>query len=160
MVEIQSKEAIDKMSEELKVQPALLLPRELGKMIVPTYEINPDKMITRVTSAERATTGTTVMTTAHATKNTFLVGATLTGQADILSDGTSFGLIVTLPGQSIQNILKLSKITLTVYSGQISIAFPEPILLEKSSSISISHTFTVGAQVIGGTAMLHERDPQ
>ena len=62
MVDIQSKEVIDKISDELKVQPALQIPRELAKQIQLVYEVNPLRIANIVRSATIINTTSTIFT--------------------------------------------------------------------------------------------------
>jgi len=49
MVEIQHKDIVDRMHRDTLIQPAAALPRELGKMIVPTLQVNPVPVFKEIT---------------------------------------------------------------------------------------------------------------
>lgn len=84
MVDIQSKEVIDKISDELKVQPSMAIPRALGKDIQLVYGVNPPKEIkVRFASLSDGTSVTAF--TAATGKRTFLVSASVTVSKDVVS---------------------------------------------------------------------------
>ena len=74
MVDIQSKEVIDKISDELKIQPAMAIPRALAEKIQLVYAVNANPIVNVVANAERSTTGATNVFTTSPTKNFFLTG--------------------------------------------------------------------------------------
>lgn len=48
MVDIQSKDIIDRMHTDTKIQPAMQLPREFGKQILPVLQVNPLPVIKQI----------------------------------------------------------------------------------------------------------------
>lgn len=160
MVDIQSKEVIDKISDELKIQPALQIPRGLSKDIQLTYEVNPQKNISVAADAAKLATGTEVLMTTPTDRDFYLTTAILSGQADVLCDNVSISLNAQLKGKVSNEILRLAKISLTVFSGQIAITFPQPMLLDRGTTILIASTFSAGACSFAGTITGYVTDPQ
>lgn len=160
MVEIQSKEVIDKISDELKIQPALIIPRELMDKIQLVYNINSPNRDSIIRSVSRSTTGSSTLFTTSATRPFFLTSATLVNQSDVTADNTAISLVATPFGQATINPILLNKLTTTVFSGQISQRYDPPILLARSSSITLGSTFTVGASISGASITGFETDPQ
>jgi len=158
-LEIQSKEVIDKISDELKLQPAMKIPRELMDKIQLVYGINPEREI-QVDSTIRATTGSGNILTTSATKKTFLVGATMGYMHDATADSTDNQFLIIPKGKAAQALLRLSKLTTTADARSISISFDKPIELEPGTVVSIQQAFTVGAGTISGTVIFYETEPQ
>lgn len=159
MVDIQSKEIIDKMSDELKVQPAMQLPRELGKQILPVYNVNPVRNV-QIRQASSVVTGTLVMHTTSATKRTFLTSVSLNNQSDVVANNVSIDIIGSALGKQLSDFLSLRKISLTVFRGEAHIVFNPAIEIEKDTNISVRSIFTVGVSVTAATISFYETDPQ
>lgn len=153
MVDIQSKEVIDKISDELKIQPSLQIPRALAKDIQLVYDVGETfKSFIPVSFSDiRITTGTSTLLTAHATRRTFLTGISLSTQADATANNTTIFINATLRGRALATILRLAKVTTTLYEGSLSITFPTPIEIEPSSTVTMTNTFTVGASSAAGS---------
>lgn len=160
MVDIQSKEVIDKISDELKVQPALEIPRTLAKDIQLTYDVNPPRNVKAFVSGAIVTSGSGTITTSHATKRTFLQSCYLKYQADATADSTTYLLTFTPKGFATTEFIKLTKLSLTATIDGLSIVFPKAIELEPNTTIIVTQTFTVGASTMTGGATTWETDPQ
>lgn len=63
VLDIQSKEVIDKISDELKVQPSLEIPRQLDDKIKLVYEVNPRRVCDIVESGVATSSTVTIFTT-------------------------------------------------------------------------------------------------
>lgn len=158
MVDIQSKEVIDKISEELKVQPSMQIPRELAKQIQLIYNINPERKIQIKVADASDSTFANIMTT-HAKKRTFLIGVYLTVSKDVLNDSL-FSSITVIPKKGAQvTIISIRYEPLTAGQFTESIMFPVPIELEKSSGIGISNTTATASIDTGGRIFFYEEDP-
>lgn len=162
MVDIQSKEVIDKISDDLKIQPALQIPRELAKQIQLTYNINPKfNNAVRFVAAGRATTGSTTIFTTSADRRTFLTGVHFQYQHDAAVNSTFLALSAVPVFRNVaENIIIFNKITLTANQDRVFVPFPVPMELAPSSSIVITQTFTLGVGVMNGGITFYEVDPQ
>jgi len=162
MVDIQSKEVIDKISDELKVQPSLEIPRRLMDKIQLVYGVNPDyreKM--RFATATRITTGASTILTSNTTKRTFLTGLYFNYQHDVVADSTGFTITATpIATRAVTNVVNLVKITLTAKQDRVSITFNPPMELAPNTSVVMNQTFTVGVGVMAGGVTFFETDPQ
>ena len=160
MVEIQSKEVIDKMSDELKVQPALLLPRELGKMIVPTFEVNPPRnIIIKTGSASDTATAATIYTT-DIKKRTFLSTIHLSVTKDASAAGTNTRIVLRTREQGVLQLILLQYEPTTAGSFVQTLNFPFPLELQKGAVVEIKHDNATAS--IDGIANIFffETDPQ
>lgn len=151
MVEIQSKEVIDKISDELKVQPSMAIPRELAKDIQLVYNINPDNHEDVLRSTFNTATLFTVPTSQQ---DFFLTGSFITSSSVNQSASQADTLIITPKGKTpvIINAAYTSTPATGVNTNTSNITLSKPIQLEAGSLI----TATVGssASVITITGFL------
>lgn len=159
MVDIQSKEIIDKMSEDLKVQPAMQLPRELGKQILPVFNVNANKIINVVERTSSASSGTSTIMTTDLNRDFFLTDVWVSGTADVTADNVSYVLAFTPRGKASISV-RLLKQTTTAGDHQLHLDFNFPLLLDRGSVITIASAFTVGASTREATAFGFTTDPQ
>jgi hypothetical protein len=149
MVDIQSKEAIDKISEELKVQPAMDIPRELAKQIQLTYDIGGgvDQWVAKFKDSSG------VIYTGTAGKRLFLVAISLSSvshNANTTSkDTVAAQLKGTTSSTKICNVTNGSQAA-TTNTASNTVVFPKPIELESGTAISLSLGSTAGqASIVG-----------
>jgi len=160
MVDIQSKEVIDKISEELKIQPALSIPREISKNIQLTYGVNPKLVSLIVRDGTRTLTGSEVIFTTSSVSDFYLVSVAISNQSNATADNTSVFIQGTPRGKAVQNFLLLSKLTTTATTSQNSINPVIPVLLDRASTIVFGSAFTVGASSTSINLIGYEVDPQ
>ena len=160
MVDIQSKEVIDKISDELKIQPAMQIPRGIGKDIQLIYNVNILRRINSTTHSRRISTGSNTILTTPTDRDFFLVGTYIDSAMSATADSTEM-IIVAEPetGGSV-TINSLNKITLTAFTGNNTIMYPIPIKLRRGSTIVLTHTFTVGSGFTTGIIYAYVTDPQ
>ncbi len=159
MVDIQSKEVIDKISDELKIQPALEIPRQISKEIGLVYTVNPmpDGI---VKSSSTANTGTRIIFTTPTDRDFFMTSSFLGYTCDATCDSITYSLNILPKGRALANVVILSKQTLTTTTENTNFVFPNPILLERGSNINMIQTFSAGTSVINGSISGFEKDPQ
>ena len=105
-LEIQSKEVIDKISEDLKVQPAQKIPRKLSKDIQLSYDCNPlPEMQFKNLVISDSTSG--IIHTTHATKRTFLVGIHLSVSKDANSTSNKSTVIGYGKGKAVSTLISI-----------------------------------------------------
>jgi len=158
-LDIQSKEVIDKISEELKVQPAMSIPRELMDKIQLVYGVNPDRLV-RMIGGSLVDGTTTTLHTTHATKRTFLLSCFMTVAKDVVSDSI-FSTIAVVPfGSGGVNALRIRYQPVTAGQFTEGINYSLPIELEKGTDIDFLHN--AGTASIDGSALItfFETDPQ
>ena len=152
MTDIQSKEVIDKISDELKIQPALVIPRVISKDIQLTYGVNPVRVSDNIDAmsdvAEKTTTGALIILTTSSDKDYFLTSLNVSFVKDAVCDSATgaYSVTVIINGRS-TFLVSLPIITLTAERADIFLAFPSPIKLDRGSNIVITGTFTVGVCV-------------
>lgn len=147
------------MSDELKVQPALALPRELGKMIVPTFEVNPRPQMQFIEGIAGDAVSATIMTT-HSTKRTFLIATSLSVSKDIVSDSVRSYIAVTAKGKTGSIFSQIRYEPLTAGSHLLQFVLPLPIELEPNTIIEIVNTSGTASIDAAGVIYFYETDPQ
>lgn len=160
MVEIQSKEAIDKMSQELKVQPSMALPRTLMNTIQPTFDINTERVVNTAARATAATTGGVDLFVTPSDRDFFMTGLGLTFSCDATADSTVYRVSVTLAGKAAVNIIEVQKQTTTADSQTHFREFTVPVLLERGTALRLIQVFTVGTSVSSGMVQGFTTDPE
>lgn len=163
MVDIQSKEVIDKISDELKVQPALQIPRELAKQIQLTYDVGARRIIDIARGGVRTTSGDLNIFVTPTDKDFFLVSCSIGYIKDAACDdatGIAARILATIDGVG-RDLLGLPGITLTASNDSITSFFPAAIKLSRGTAISITGgSFTLGVKVRFGTMKGFTADPQ
>ena len=161
MVDIQSKEVIDKISDELKIQPALQIPRQLAKDIQLVYGINPERLVQAVSSSSSDATASTIYTTST-TKRTFLIGAQLSLSKDVLATSLNARIdCVPLRSGVAVDIVKIRLEPLTVAQGlNDDIHISIPMELEKGSILQIRSSTAIGSIDMSAVILFYETDPQ
>jgi len=160
MVDIQSKEVIDKISDELKVQPSLQIPRELMKQIQLVYNVNPTRIVNVLESASGSVSGNTVAFTTPATQDFFLTGVTISTISDATADNTSILGFCTLEGKASANFITIVKLTTTAHEQTSVIEFNPPLKLERNTTVGVFTSFTVGANTKAINIIGFVTDPQ
>lgn len=160
MVDIQSKEVIDKISDELKLQPAMQIPRALMEKIMLVYNINPVRIVDLLEKQFSIATGTNNVLTTAATRDTFLTGISWSLHVDAANNGTIASVDVVLPDGRIRDIISLRKLALLEGIFVKVIAFDPPIKLARNSLIRQTHLFTAGASSMSTVIFGYTTDPQ
>jgi len=159
MVDIQAKEIIDKIFEELKIQPALKLPTKIGDKINLVYSVNPQRDM-QVKSAQAVDTAVAGgIHTTSLVKDTYFVGGFLSVSKDVVSNSILTELIVTPKGKAATSFIRLRYEPLTAGDFQHSIILPHPILLERGSAVQIQHNSGTASIDGTGIAYFYEVDP-
>lgn len=160
MVDIQSKEVIDKISNELKVQPALMIPRSLMEKLQLVYNVNPSRVVNLVETATLAVTGGATIFTSSPDRDTFITAITWTLHADVSNDGTAASVSVVLPNGATVFPINIVKIALLEQVFEKTLVFNPPIKVLRNSIIRHSQAFTLGSGAISTTVFGYETDPQ
>ncbi|HEC65382.1 MAG TPA: hypothetical protein ENI23_08810 [bacterium] len=147
------------MSEDLKIQPALALPRNVINSIQPVYNVNPERIVNIVRSQNRATTGISIIFATPTVRKFFLTGAWLSYNHNVTADSVGVTISITIDGVQ-QFILASEKLSLTAVKEHMEISFPFPILIDKGTNILIAQTFSVGAGNIRAGIIGYTTDPQ
>ena len=159
MVDIQSKEVIDKISDELKVQPAVSIPRGLMEKIQLSYSVNPKRIVNVVRNTQRNTTGSATVFATSPDRDFFLTSAFISAVHDATSDGTEMSLNAFVGGVE-RRILQFTKLTTTIFNGILSQTYTPPIKIDRNTNITINNSFTAGASTISTVITGFETDPQ
>jgi len=138
MVDIQSKEVIDKISDELKVQPSMAIPRKLAEQIQLSFNVNAVPRV-RVIDANISDTTSGVILTTSATSDTWVVGASISVAKSVVNDGLFSDIRVTPFGQADDQQLVVVRYEPVTAGSNISSSetYPFPILLAKNSDVVI-----------------------
>lgn len=159
MVDIQSKEVIDKVSDELKIQPAGAIPRAISDRIMLNYNVNPAIRMQVLKADVSDSTGGTIFTTST-TKRTFMIGAEMAISKDVVNDSTLSDIRMTPLGKAAASFLTLKYEPTT--AGQLieSVILPYGIELEPGSTISTRNGSATASIDVTGTVYFYETDPQ
>lgn len=160
MVEIQSKEVIDKISDELKIQPALEIPKELAKLIQLTYVINPKRIIDVFGSGRSTTTGTSTILITSPERDTFITGISWSLHADVTNNGVAANVNITLADGRVVEVINLQKLAALEQLFEKFLMFDPPIKLLRGSSVTHNHTFTLGSSAMNTVIFGYQTDPQ
>jgi len=151
MVEVQNTEVINNLAKELKESNPNMVPRSVMDKIQAVIIANVDhKENTLVFDANRTTTGTTTIFTTPADKDFYLIACSMNYTADVTADSILYSLQAVPFGDVSTQFLSLRKNTVTLQNDNVNISFPIPIKLARSSIISMSQSFTVGASAMDG----------
>jgi len=161
MVDIQSKEVIDKMSEELKVQPSMSLPRTLVNNIQPTFEVGNRRPVVKIAENSLIDGTNAVILTTHATKRTFIIGYLMSLAKDVVATSL-FSTINAVPlnrsGSQTVSILRYEPVT----AGQFIQTYTFPIPMELEPNTTVNFTHSLGVASIDGNCVIYffELDPE
>jgi len=143
-MEIQSKEVIDKISDELKLQPAMKIPRELMEKIQLVYNVNPKRVVNVARGTTSTTTGEVSAFVTPTDRDFFLTHINISTASDVVCDNTRIAVLVTPEGNTRLRILSIVKETLTVHQESAQLALVPPLKVERGSNITLQTIFTVG----------------
>jgi len=162
MVDIQSKEVIDKISDELKIQPSLNVPREIGKNIQLTYNVNPTQYTVKTATVTLSDGTVGNMFTTHATKRTFLIGGQISISKDVVATSVASTLRGFLIGDTvIKNLMTMRYEPVTVGSN-LNLTknwIDMPIELEKGTLMSATNSTAIASIDTTMTVFFYETDP-
>jgi len=160
MVEIQSKEVIDKIADELKIQPSMNVPREVENKINLSYNVNPPRTTIIKSGNAFDSTGGTIFATSTQ-KRTFLLGVSLAISKDIVSDSIFTRVLVDLAETNANEAIFYVRYE-PLTAGQLneSIIFPYPIELKKGSNVTLGNSTATSSIDVNATFYLYETDPQ
>lgn len=158
-LEIQSKEVIDKISDDLKVQPALKIPRELMEKIQLIYNINPERRV-QVKSKDVSDDASEIIFTASATKRTFIIASNLSVSKDVLAPSIATSLLIVPLGAATTVLNTIRYEPLTVGAFVSNLALPIPLELEKGSVVTLTNTSATGSIDTTSNIFIFEADPQ
>lgn len=136
------------------------LPNQISNVISPVLMINPRPEIQIAVKDASDTTSSTIFTT-HATKRTFVIGATLTINKDVNNDGGSSKITCVPKGKSANtDIVKINYEPLTASSNLTSsITFDcTPIELEKGSLVRIVNATATASIDSGAIVFYYEEE--
>lgn len=159
-LDIQSKEIIDKISEDLKVQPAMRIPRELMDKIQLVYGVNPVRKVSMETGAIADSAAATTILTTSSVKRTFFVGASLAVAKDIVATSTSTAIALQPLGIAAKEFITLAYEPVTAGDFFETVMLPIPMELEKGTVITIQHGTAVASIDGKATIFFYEVDPQ
>lgn len=157
---IQSKEVIDKISDELKIQPSMKIPRELADKIQLIYNVNPARLI-QIKSANAVDSTSGTIHTTHAVKRTFITGATVSVTKDVVSTSVISEIKATMLNQSSAGLLIRMRYE-PVTAGQFihSVIFDPPVELAKGTSVTTNNSTAIASIDNTGLISFYETDPE
>lgn len=129
------------------------IPQELAEKVIPVMEVNPKllRSCNIVYGTVNGANGATTIYTTPTDKDFYLVAANLNNTSDAACDNTNIQLVVTTENGVSEQLIYLTKISLTAFNDSISLSLPIPLKLKRNSTITIEQTFTVGVSRSGGS---------
>lgn len=159
MVEHQAKEVIDKISTDLKIQPALKIPRAIAEKIQLSYNINPERRVLSAKGFANNATSATILTSSS-TKDTYLIGFSISVSKDAVSDSvsTKIQFVDSLGKNDDRFIVRYEPTT----AGQFTRSFvlPIPFKIARNSVVQVLNSTATAAIKGSGTVYYYETDPQ
>ena len=159
MAKINNPLIIKKLIDEAKINTSLeKVPDQLAEKIIPTLNVNPEKIIQTKNTSTADTASATIYTTSL-TKDTFLIGGQITLSKDVVSDATFSQITITPFSDSGKVLLILRYEPLTAGQFSETISLTHPLKLERGSSIIILNNSATASIDIVGTIFFYEVEP-
>lgn len=158
MVDLQNIEIINRLKELIKDTGIDITPKKISETIMPVIDVSPKPKKYFLQQAYRASSGSGILHTCSSVKDTYLVYAELAGTADATADNTEYELKAQPHHEATDNLITFVKTTTTAFNQSGRVSFPEPILLERGSTITMNTTFSAGTSNMSGTVLLYEMD--
>jgi hypothetical protein len=160
MVEHQSKEVIDKLSRDLKIQPALSLPKNVVNSVQPIFNVNPDRELKAVLGSAIDAASNTIFTT-DSKKETYIagVGVTVSKDASATSNLTTVRAIP-YGASSTSYIFAMRYEPLTAGQFTSYFTFPHPMRIKKGSTVTITNSTAIASIDASAVIYYYEIDPQ
>jgi len=139
------------------------VPTEVGSKILPVFLVNQSiasgastsqTLIVNDADANDALTNT--IFTAHATKDTYLMGTTLTYKKDNINPGKTSYISCTPRGLGPTKINILNYVPLSSNDGFNTVMLPYPILLEKGTTVTVNNESATSIIFTTGSAFYFE----
>lgn len=161
MVDIQSKEVIDKISDELKVQPAMAIPKALAEKIQLVYQVNAERRATVVASKSKTSTGTITVLATPTDRDFFLTNVYFAWKGDAANTGTELLVTVDVDGQAIETeLFAFNKVPSVVTADHINMPLNPPIKMARGGNIKMTQIFAAGTGGMECTVVGYTTDPQ
>jgi len=125
---------------------------EVTDELVPIVVIQPRCDL--IKHVNKSTTGSATLLTSATGKDTYLTGLTLAFSANAACDhATGEGVRISVVTDGVTaNLLSIPVITLTAISQALSISFPVPVKIDRSSAVTVNcPSYTAGVRVITAT---------
>jgi len=159
VLDIQSKEVIDKISDDLKVQPSMQIPRALMEKIQLVYNVNPVRLVQSV-GGSNANAATVTIITTSTIKDTFLTGLNISVTRDVVAASTVTAIRATAFGKGESIFLAIRYEPTTAGNDTTNAQFTLPVKLERGTTVRLTHSSTTAAILGEGTVYFFETDPQ
>ena len=159
VLDIQSKEVIDKISDELKVQPSLQIPRELMDKIQLVYNVNPFNPVTIIATAAADNSTAAVVFTTPAERDFYLTSVILSVIKDVNSTSTRSSMNVRINEVNTE-LIHIAGISVTAQNDVVSLNYNPPIKLSRGGEITVNNTTAVSKIVARASITGYTTDPQ
>ena len=139
------------------------IPSVLGKVVSPIIDVTPRMhRITDVINGSSSTATSFNVLTSSSTKDTYITGCSYSIAKDATADiatAASCAVTVVVGGATLP-IIKVPVITLTAQNITVTVQFPNPIKVDRNTSVLASRgSTTVGVVVIAATAWGYTVEP-
>jgi len=143
--EIQRSDVRQRISQALGFTNPELAPRVIPSYLVPSLIANDKVFFANTATGASGTASNATTTTIHTTSSsydTYLNSLTLSVAKDATSTSTASAITAVINGATV-TLASIAGLTLTAQSASITLAFPVPIKLDRSSIIAVTNTTAV-----------------
>ena len=161
MVDIQSKEVIDKISDELKIQPAVDIPRNLAKDIQLVFDVSQKQFGIFIKTATASDATSALIHTCKLGVRTFFIGYYLSVAKSVASTSLFSQVRVTTVHEPVVNaVVTMRYEPVTAGDLIINTSFPIPMELAAGSEITVTNSTNVASIDTVAGVYLYEVNPQ
>lgn len=147
MVAIQNSDAIKAIRDGARLSISEGFPQLLGSVVSPVMDMTPDlhRKIEVIGQNDSGSTGTLTIYTTSAINDFYLCSISFSMSKDATCNATGTLSVQVTKNAVLKPIVGIALIAVTAQSDVLTLSFPYPILLDKSTAISLPVTFTLGA---------------
>jgi hypothetical protein len=133
------------------------VPTRVGDVILPVFISNPERLVKWATATASDTSNATILTTSS-TKNTFLVGCSLSVSKDAVGASTFSRIITSRFGGGTSDLFTIRYEPTTAGQFTESISFPYPVKLAKGATVVANNASGVASIDTAGTVYYFETE--
>ena len=155
-VDVQNAEILKKIAELTSIPfPGIFT--ALEQSYKPVLIVNPDPLIQSKANDLSDASSTTIVTT-HATKDTYLIGCSLSIAKSVASTSLFTDIVGTPFGDAARSLLRIRYEPITAGQFNDTIFFPKPIKLARNSVLGITNSTAIASIDTTGIVYFYEVD--
>lgn len=153
MARVNNADVIKSLIDKAKINTSTdRTPDQLAEKIIPVLDTAPERVIQLASANKSDSAAAEHILSTSSTKKTYLVSVTLSVTKDAVSDAVFTNVSAKPKGQTEINVMLLRYEPTTAGQFIHTVHFPIPILLEKSSNVSMTHSSATAS--IDGTGSI------